>query len=92
MIERRLVDARPLLGIDRLHQVDLDGEGTGAGLRDVLVDVLALAPELAAPREPEQVDPEPPQRRLVGAPTAICCTPRTAKGRADKQDLARQRA
>jgi hypothetical protein len=51
--------------IDRLHQVDLDACGR-AGHRDVLVDVLALAAELALEREPEQIDPEPAQRELVG--------------------------
>jgi hypothetical protein len=65
MVERRIMNARPTVGIDRLHQVHFDRERTGARGRDVLVDVLALAPEGSARREPEQVDPEPSQRLLL---------------------------
>ena len=65
MIQRRIMNARPTLGIDRLHQIHFDRERTRTRGRDVLVDVLALAPEGSARREPEEVDPESPQRLLL---------------------------
>ncbi|MBS1105285.1 MAG: hypothetical protein H6Q91_787, partial [Deltaproteobacteria bacterium] len=65
MVQRGIVHPRPTLGIDRLHQVHFDRERTGARGRDVLVDVLSLASEGSARREPEEVDPESPQRRLL---------------------------
>src|SRR3569623_1810152 len=60
VVEARLVDLRALRHVDRFHQIDLD-----AGDReDVLVDVLALAAELALLLDAEQVDPQMAQRRL----------------------------
>src|SRR5262245_11208653 len=66
VVQRRLVDARLPLWIDRLHQVDLDREGAPAGARDVLVDVLGLAAEGPARGEAEEVDPEAPEAGLRG--------------------------
>jgi hypothetical protein len=82
VVQRGVVDLRLAVRIDRLHQVDLDPVRARARHRDVLVDVLALAAELALEREAEQLDPEPAQRELVGPPTAICCNPSTRNGRA----------
>jgi serine protease Do len=65
VIERRVLDLRLLLGVERLHQVDLDLERAGAHRRDVFVDVLALALEVARDREPERVDPQRSQSLLV---------------------------
>src|SRR5213078_4098643 len=61
VVERRLVDLGLAVGVDRLHEVDLDAaEGD-----DVLVDVLALAAERAGDGGAEQIDPEPAQRGLA---------------------------
>ncbi len=65
VVERGLVHLRALRRVDRLHEVDLDRERPRPRHRDVLVDVLALASELPAQREAEQVDPQPAQRLLV---------------------------
>src|SRR5690606_10078956 len=65
-VERRLIDPGLLVRIERLHQVDLHAERTCARHRDVLVHVLPLAAEIAHDGQTEQIDPQPPQRRLVG--------------------------
>src|SRR5262249_49822577 len=65
VVERRLVDARPASRVERLHEIDLHRERTQTGRGDVLVDVLALAPEVALRREPQQIDPQPTQSALV---------------------------
>ena len=67
MIERWVLHLRLLLGVERLHQIDLDLERAGAHRRDVFVNVLALALEVARDREPERVDPQPAQALLVEA-------------------------
>ena len=65
VIERRIVHLGALLGIDRLHEVDLDLERSRAGRGDVLVDVFRFAAKVSGHGEPERVDPEPAQRALV---------------------------
>src|SRR5262245_35417697 len=65
VVQRGVIHARPTVGIDRLHEVHLDRERSCAGGGDVLVDVLALAPEGPAWRETEEVDPEAAERPLV---------------------------
>src|SRR5687768_15520450 len=61
VVETRLVHLRLLLGIDRLHQIDLDA----TDLEDVLVDVLALAAKRAGLRDAEQIDPQMAERVLA---------------------------
>ena len=65
MVQRGLVDAGPALGIDRLHQVDLDSEGSAAEDEDVLIHVLSLAAGLAGGEQAEHVDPEVTQSGLL---------------------------
>ena len=71
--------AGPLRGIDRLHQIHLDAGSALADDRDVLVDVLALAPVRAGHRQPEKVDPELAQARLVGAADGDLLQPEDTK-------------
>ena len=66
MVEWCLVHSRFLVGIHRLHQVDLDLEGPGADRADVLVHVLTGAFERAGDFQAEQLDPELAQPALVG--------------------------
>ena len=66
MVERRGVHGGLLVGVQRLHQVDLDRMRPVAHGADVLVDVLALADEVALDRQPEDVDPERLEALLVG--------------------------
>ena len=54
-----------LVGVDRLHQVDLDLERPDAHHGDVFVHVLGLAAIAAGELEPERVDPEAAQSRFV---------------------------
>ena len=61
MVQRRVVDLGAPLGIDRLHQVDLDRERPRTGDGDVLVHVLLLASVVALRVESEEVDPEAAQ-------------------------------
>ena len=68
MVERRLVHTRLLLRVEGLHEIDLDLERTAPEHRDVLVDVLLLAAEVAADLETEDVYPELTQLALVGRP------------------------
>ena len=65
VIERGLGHARALRRIDRLHQVDLDGERSGADAQDVFVDVLARRAVASDALEAQQVHPEPREVRLV---------------------------
>ena len=67
MVERRVVDLRPLLGIERLHQVHLDLERAHARLADVLVDVLFLALVRVSIGQAHDVDPELLELVLVEA-------------------------
>src|SRR3990172_11374331 len=80
VIERRLVHPGPALGIDRLHEVHLDGEGPASGEGDVLVHVLRLAAKAAARREAEQVDPQPAQTLLRGGPDRDLLDPEDLEG------------
>jgi hypothetical protein len=80
VVQRRLVHLRGLRRVDRLHQVDLDPERPLARHRDVLVHVLPLAPELADPLEAEQLDPEPPEPRLVCRPDRNLLNPEDPEG------------
>src|SRR5690606_29810759 len=63
VVERGLVDLGLGVGVDRLHQVELDR----TELQDVLVDVLPLAAVAAEHRHAQQLDPQVAQGRLVGA-------------------------
>ncbi len=54
VVQRRDVDLRGALGIERLHQVDLHRVRTGAEAQDVLVDVLRLAHVVADLVDAEQ--------------------------------------
>src|SRR5574343_578161 len=67
VIERRRMDGRLFLRIERLHQIDLDLERAAAHGADVLVDILALGNESAADFQAEHVDPEGAQLGLGGA-------------------------
>src|SRR5262245_45986543 len=67
VIERRLGDTWLCAGIDRLHQVDFDGEWAGPGSEDVLFDVFAGQSMAAGELEAEKVDPELRKPRLVRA-------------------------
>lgn len=55
------------LRVQRLHDVDLHGEGPGAQLQEVLVHVLLLRGEGAQALQPELTLPELPQRLLAEA-------------------------
>ena len=65
VVQRRVVDLGPLLGIDRLHQVDLDLERPRTCDGDIFIDVLFLALKIAAQREAEGIDPQLAQAQLV---------------------------
>ena len=82
VVQRRIVDLRPLLRIERLHQVDLDAERARARARDVLVHVLATRCGSCPRRAGRAGRPRAgAARALSGPPTAICWTPRIVKGR-----------
>src|SRR5207253_5742428 len=65
--ERRIVDRRLFLRVDRLHEIDFDLERSATGHRDVLVDVLALALERSGYGKTECVDPQAAKPALVEA-------------------------
>src|SRR5690349_7906892 len=65
VVERGLMDLRALLGVDRLHQVDLDRVWAGSELEDVLVDVLFLASEVALASQAQEALPERAQGGLL---------------------------
>ena len=65
VIERGLMNARPSLGVERLHEVDLEPERAVAEHRDVFLHVLALDSNGARDLEAEQIDPEAAQSLLV---------------------------
>jgi electron transport complex protein RnfB len=67
VIERRRVDGGLGIGVERLHEIDLDLEWTPADDADVLVDVFAFALEGARHLQTEHVDPQSPQSQLVEA-------------------------
>ncbi len=56
---------RRTVGVERLHQIDLDGMRTRAEPQDVLVDVLRLAHVVADLLDAEQSAPQSGQRALV---------------------------
>jgi hypothetical protein len=58
MVQRWLVDSWPTIGIDWLHEVDLDGMCPLADREHVLVHVVVLVVVVAALDETEQVDPQ----------------------------------
>ena len=64
VVQRRRVHGRLAVGIDRLHEVDLDPTEPVSGDADVLVDVLALRPKAADHLEAELIDPQ----ACAGAP------------------------
>jgi hypothetical protein len=66
VVERRLVHFGLHVGIERLHEIDLDLQRTRARRSDVLVDVLRLAAEGPGVRQPEGVDPQLAQGLLAG--------------------------
>ena len=67
VVQRRNVNTRALLFVERLHEIDLDGVVTLADREDVFVDVLALALEAPGLLNPKQLGPQMGQARLVGA-------------------------
>jgi len=67
MVERRGVNRRLLLGIERLHQIDLDLVWALADGADVFVNVLTLGDEVAGDLQAQHIDPELAQGLLVGA-------------------------
>src|SRR6185369_14070621 len=67
MVERRLMHGGLLVGIERLHQVDLDLERAATQAADVLVHILAFALVRARDLQAEHVDPELLQPALVRA-------------------------
>ena len=60
-----------LLGIDGLHEIDLDFQGAGAGFADVFVDVFFFALVAARESETEGIHPESPKPSLVEAPGEV---------------------
>jgi hypothetical protein len=64
VVERGGVHGGLLLGVEGLHQVDLDLERALAHGGDVLVHVLALGDEVAGDLEAEHVDPQGAQALL----------------------------
>src|SRR5438094_6521694 len=65
MVEWRILNRRLLVRVQRLHQIHLAFEGTAADESDILIDVLAFASIVAGDRQPERIDPQPAQPRLV---------------------------
>ena len=65
MVERWIVHLRTRLGVERLHQVDLDRVLTRAEPQDVLLHVLGLARVLAGLLDAKRVDPKATQRTEV---------------------------
>jgi hypothetical protein len=65
LVKRRLGDSRAPVRIDGLHEIDLDGERADAGAEDVFFHVLAREPVAALKLEPQEVDPELREARLV---------------------------
>ena len=65
MVERWIVHLRTRLGVERLHQVDLDRVLTRAEPQDVLLHVLGLARVLAGLLDAKRVDPQAAQRTEV---------------------------
>ena len=80
MVERGRIDARLLLRVDGLHQVDLDLEGAGAEHGDILVDVLFFGAVVAVQLETEGVDPELAQLALVGGANRDLLNPKDLEG------------
>src|SRR5262245_23298049 len=58
VVQGRLVYARAASRVDRHHEVHLHARGAVTDGGDVLVDVLALAAEVAVDLEAEEVDPQ----------------------------------
>ena len=79
VVERRHVHLRRPLGVERLHQVDLDGVGTVAEAQDVLVDVLRLADVVAHLLHSEQTGPQTGERPLVETTDGDLLEPEHAK-------------
>jgi hypothetical protein len=67
VVERRGVHRGFLLGIQRLHEVDLHRRPALTQGQDVLVDVLTFALKGAGRRDAEQIDPQGPEALLVKA-------------------------
>jgi hypothetical protein len=79
VVQRRFVNGGALGGIHRLHQVDLDASGPFAYDGNVLVDVLALAPERAREGDAEKIDPELAQLGFVGGADRDLLHPKNSK-------------
>jgi hypothetical protein len=58
MVQRRGVNRRFFLDVERLHQIDLDLEGAVADGADVFINVLALADEITGDLQPQHVNPQ----------------------------------
>ena len=65
MVQRRGVHRGLLLGVHRLHEIDLDLERAAADGANVFIHILALAFEGSGDLQPEHVDPEFLQALLV---------------------------
>src|SRR5262249_45853323 len=58
VVELWNVNFGALFGIDRLHEIDFDGERTMTDTGDVFVDIFSFAPVVALAREAHDVDPK----------------------------------
>jgi len=72
MVERRGVHGGLFIGVERLHQIDLDLVRTDPDAADVLIDVLALGNEVAGDLRPSTSTQSLRSRCLSGPPMAIC--------------------
>ena len=79
VVQRRFVNGGALGGVHRLHQVDLNTSGPFADDGNVLVHILALAPERACDGDTKKIDPESTQLGLVGGTDRDLLHPKDSK-------------